>query len=714
MGKKQKKLSAAEENLLVLFHAASEGRTDIIKAVAEKGTPISHARTEDGATALHVACRAGRIDCVRALLNLKCDVLICDNEKMTPYQVALEASAECVQAFHQEFFQRVAMNAGDGVVELASAGVDVNCDDGTPACERPLHWAASFGHEHVVSRLITAGANIDVRNSDGATPLHEAAHNGHVDVTKLLLEHKADTSFRGSGGYSAGKTAAECANKPDVKAVIEKATATSVAEDVTGVDGEQDFYRDDTGEEEQEDRKEEGGGDGAQREHAEEWGEDEEEEKEDDEEQQDDDKEEWSEPLISAPRIPHGQSTVNTTANITLTEFDCLEHQSAHRQNGRPDQYPTQYSGKRGGHVGMNERGHPRHNEQINGNVSGEIHNGIHDGQIIAARAKENARRWRDTQMKKLQDHSRTQSQSQTLALLNTRARAWIHIHQQGTPARRTRGKALRRVKYIVFPGCVKSPLFVDLVPVVAPQVASGTNNAGANDGTDRGHGVSMGAMLLQFRPDPAGDGRPTTAQLSMVEENDTLESINGQIVGHLPFSGIITTLNLARWPLVLGFASRAAEEDAASKTLFDAVGTTSTDTTSQSHTHQNHDTNGFGNRATAEIEGPGNETQRRQTSAILHEKDQQGGVSRSHLHRHPSKGGDTVRKRDDRISTRSTSEVLPTSNHPSSVPLAKPRVSYWWSLFSCGRFGEDEASMRSGPDRLSLPEREGWHHFQS
>lgn len=48
--------------------------------------------------------------------------------------------------------------------------------------------------EALVGLLLESGANVDSRNSDGATPLYGAAQNGHVGVVRLLLFHRADVN----------------------------------------------------------------------------------------------------------------------------------------------------------------------------------------------------------------------------------------------------------------------------------------------------------------------------------------------------------------------------------------------------------------------------------------------------------------------------------------------------------------------------------------
>jgi acylaminoacyl-peptidase len=56
--------------------------------------------------------------------------------------------------------------------------------------------AAGKGDAATVRGLLAGGADVNARNSYGATPLFFAADKGHVEVVKLLLEHGADVNVQ--------------------------------------------------------------------------------------------------------------------------------------------------------------------------------------------------------------------------------------------------------------------------------------------------------------------------------------------------------------------------------------------------------------------------------------------------------------------------------------------------------------------------------------
>jgi ankyrin repeat protein len=59
----------------------------------------------------------------------------------------------------------------------------------------PLHCAAWKGHAHIVTLLLTAGADVNARSDNdhyGDTPLHAAAHGNQRAVAEILISHGAD------------------------------------------------------------------------------------------------------------------------------------------------------------------------------------------------------------------------------------------------------------------------------------------------------------------------------------------------------------------------------------------------------------------------------------------------------------------------------------------------------------------------------------------
>lgn len=64
------------------------------------------------------------------------------------------------------------------------------------ALEDQLRQAAERGNAVEVRAALDQGANIDARNSAGATPLLIATHHNHVDAAKVLIDAGADVNAK--------------------------------------------------------------------------------------------------------------------------------------------------------------------------------------------------------------------------------------------------------------------------------------------------------------------------------------------------------------------------------------------------------------------------------------------------------------------------------------------------------------------------------------
>jgi len=81
-----------------------------------------------------------------------------------------------------------------------------------------LHQAAADGEIERVKLLISEGADVNVKNTEGLTPLHCAAREGHKEIVELLLAHDADVNI-GDADYN--RTAAEFAMKSNHTEIVE-------------------------------------------------------------------------------------------------------------------------------------------------------------------------------------------------------------------------------------------------------------------------------------------------------------------------------------------------------------------------------------------------------------------------------------------------------------------------------------------------------------
>ncbi len=75
-------------------------------------------------------------------------------------------------------------------LELISAGADVNIKD--PSGKTPLEYAEAGGNVEIVQALILAGADIPSKDGFAQTPIHWAIGRGYNDLAKSLIDNGAD------------------------------------------------------------------------------------------------------------------------------------------------------------------------------------------------------------------------------------------------------------------------------------------------------------------------------------------------------------------------------------------------------------------------------------------------------------------------------------------------------------------------------------------
>ena len=76
----------------------------------------------------------------------------------------------------------------EAIKYLISSGSDVNIDTGNGSA---LHIAAYIGHVGAIEALISAGANVNLKDKSGITPLLNAIYKGHIEAAKFLIEKGA-------------------------------------------------------------------------------------------------------------------------------------------------------------------------------------------------------------------------------------------------------------------------------------------------------------------------------------------------------------------------------------------------------------------------------------------------------------------------------------------------------------------------------------------
>ncbi|CAG9574235.1 unnamed protein product [Danaus chrysippus] len=121
-------------------------------------------RNNKGETALHVACRLGKVESAIDLLKQGANPNTKDNAGWTPLHEAVQ----------------------NGRLDIVSALLQYNTLIDVPGQgnETPLHEAVRYNHKEIAEELVKHGADINSRNSKGETPLNLASN----DMRKILEE----------------------------------------------------------------------------------------------------------------------------------------------------------------------------------------------------------------------------------------------------------------------------------------------------------------------------------------------------------------------------------------------------------------------------------------------------------------------------------------------------------------------------------------------
>lgn len=90
----------------------------------------------------------------------------------------------------------------EAVKQHIEAGTPINTKDQLSG-STPLITSVTFGNKAIAEALIDAGADLNLRNNDGATALHAAAFFCRIEIVQLLIDAKADKNLKNNFGATA-------------------------------------------------------------------------------------------------------------------------------------------------------------------------------------------------------------------------------------------------------------------------------------------------------------------------------------------------------------------------------------------------------------------------------------------------------------------------------------------------------------------------------
>jgi ankyrin repeat protein len=204
----------------------------------EKSPPLAHRMLTkhpdlriqpQGTRYIHLAVRSGNIDLVKYVVERGADLNEVDEQRKTPYEIALEGNNQQVMDYLRSanakapantplsgslIFDYVGSDRNLANVEaLISQGANINETRSSlydPSNVRPremtellktcspLYGAIRAGQRGMTKLLVDNGANPNIACADGRTPLQAAVESGDLMVISMLVESGADVNKVGS------------------------------------------------------------------------------------------------------------------------------------------------------------------------------------------------------------------------------------------------------------------------------------------------------------------------------------------------------------------------------------------------------------------------------------------------------------------------------------------------------------------------------------
>lgn len=171
-----------------LLHASRVGDAAMVELLLRAGADPALAHPE-GETPLMAAAGAGSVAAVRHLVQRGVDVNAAESFQQTT--ALMRAAAEG----HLEVASLL-LEAGadpDKQAHITSLSERFNADHPTGGFTA-LMWAARNGDEALVRRLVAGGADINLKNGDGASAAMVAIYNDRFDLAGTLLELGSDAN----------------------------------------------------------------------------------------------------------------------------------------------------------------------------------------------------------------------------------------------------------------------------------------------------------------------------------------------------------------------------------------------------------------------------------------------------------------------------------------------------------------------------------------
>lgn len=222
-----------KKNWTPLYIASSDNNATLVKLLLQFGAQVD-ATSVNNSTALHVAAYWGCVEVAEVLLAHGAETALTDFEGKTALLIAIEENEREVadlillkSGFQargdlQKFYPLCSLIAR-GDVEGARNFIETLGDANFQEfkLESPLYYACVKNEPRIARRLLEFGAVVDRRNCKKAqTALHAACNSGSSECVDALLSHGATVSLRDTEGNTALHLAARRCDYELVKKLL--------------------------------------------------------------------------------------------------------------------------------------------------------------------------------------------------------------------------------------------------------------------------------------------------------------------------------------------------------------------------------------------------------------------------------------------------------------------------------------------------------------
>ncbi len=188
--------------------AAENNNKNIIEFFLSKGMSINDV-DRYGRTPLYCASRNGHLDAVKYLVEKGADIYIQDRGGTTPLDAANDRNHDEVKMYlkqvrlDKELLIAAQYGSFDEVRDLVSQGASLNAkySDGMTV----MHCAAYGGKLDIAKYLVVGEKNsLKIEDNNGRVPLHYAGYSGKLDIVKYFVdEKKVDANIKDNDGKTA-------------------------------------------------------------------------------------------------------------------------------------------------------------------------------------------------------------------------------------------------------------------------------------------------------------------------------------------------------------------------------------------------------------------------------------------------------------------------------------------------------------------------------